>query len=145
MRDLDVVCVNCRYYVIQRSMHTDRHQTDHHSSEAASVGADFRSCTVEEDRLWRQVHLSSFLFLNGNPRQLPTHCFIPDLTLYLSLLYTFLLFQSPSISLPQTSKLKTACRLKLMYDSFTYIYINLHTTICLCSTVYGARDILLYI
>lgn len=39
--------------------------------EAASVCADLQSCTVEVDRLWRQVLLSSFLFLNGNPRQPP--------------------------------------------------------------------------
>jgi len=56
-----------------------------HSFEAASVWADSQSCTVEVDRLWRQVLLSSFLFLNGNPRQPPTHHFIPDLALDLYL------------------------------------------------------------
>lgn len=42
-----------------------------HRSEAAAVCADLKSSSVEEDRLGRQVLLSSFLVRNGNPCQQP--------------------------------------------------------------------------
>lgn len=57
----------------QGNRSTSNISAEYHSQwlEAASVWADLQSCTVEVDRLWRQVLLSSFLFLNGNPRQPP--------------------------------------------------------------------------
>lgn len=83
------------------SRDTNRHQTFQPNSTATALKQQPLSeqtescCTVEVDRLGRQVLLSSFLFLNGNPRQPPTHHFIPDLAQHLSIYLSFSLLFSP--------------------------------------------------